>query len=144
MTSIGLTGQLYRNAKTSNLNFMVQMSKEFSISSYFESITVINLHTIWWPQLHSTYHRPQVSSIWFMRFLWAPSDSYNCFCWHAIQLVFLPHIVPLRGKRLVYCCFVNLWSMSIASSFWFLVVSCEDRSPTLIPRSGIMLNSYNL
>ena len=32
----------------------------------------------------------------------------NFFCSHAIQLVFLPPIVPLRGKRMVYCCYVNL------------------------------------
>ena len=36
---------------------------------YFEPIDVITLRTPWWPQLHSTYHRPQVSSIYFMRFL---------------------------------------------------------------------------
>ena len=32
----------------------------------------------------------------------------NLFCWNAIQLVFLPPIVPLSGKRVVYCCYVNL------------------------------------
>ena len=53
-TSIGLTSQLYRNAKMSNLNFVVQMSKDFSISSCFEPIDVITLRTPWWPQLHST------------------------------------------------------------------------------------------
>ena len=30
-TSIGLTGQLYRNTKISNLNFVVDMSKDFLI-----------------------------------------------------------------------------------------------------------------
>ena len=30
------------------------------------------------------------------------------FCWHAIQPVFLPSIVPFRGKRVVYCCYINL------------------------------------
>ena len=30
-TSIGLTEQLYRNAKMSNLNFVVQTSRNFSI-----------------------------------------------------------------------------------------------------------------
>ena len=34
-TSIGLTGELYRNAKMSNLNFVAQMSREFSISFCF-------------------------------------------------------------------------------------------------------------
>ena len=48
---------------------MVQMSKEFSISSGFEPIDIITLCTIWWPQVKSTDHRPQVSSIYFMRFL---------------------------------------------------------------------------
>ena len=49
---------------------MVQMSKEFSISSLFEPIDVVTLRIIWWPQLHSTYHGHQVSSIYFMIFLW--------------------------------------------------------------------------
>ena len=48
------------------------MSKEFSISSCFEPIDVVTLHTPWWPQLHSTYHWPQVSSIYFMGFLCLP------------------------------------------------------------------------
>ena len=48
---------------------MVQMSKEFSISSGFEPIDIITLCTIWWPQVKSTDHQPQVSSIYFMRFL---------------------------------------------------------------------------
>ena len=47
------------------LTCMVQMSKEISISSYFEPIGVITLHTSWWPQLHCTYHQPQVSSIFY-------------------------------------------------------------------------------
>ena len=51
----------------SNLNFMEQMSKEFSINSHFEPIDVVSLHTIWWPQLHRKYHRPHVSTIYFMR-----------------------------------------------------------------------------
>ena len=34
---------------------MVEMSKEFSISSCHDSIDVITLHILWWPQLHSTY-----------------------------------------------------------------------------------------
>ena len=38
----------------SNLNFVVQMSKDFSISSCFEPIDVITLRTPWWPQLHCT------------------------------------------------------------------------------------------
>ena len=39
------------------------MSKEFSISSC--------LFTPWWPQLHSSHNQwPQVSSIYFIRFLW--------------------------------------------------------------------------
>ena len=42
---------------------------------YFEPIDVITLRTPWWPQLHSTYHRPQVSSIYFMRFLCNCSNS---------------------------------------------------------------------
>ena len=77
MTSIGLSRQLYGNAKMSNLNFVVQMSKEFSISSSFEPIDIITLHTICWPQLHSTYHRPQVSFICFMRFLWVYLAAKN-------------------------------------------------------------------
>ena len=48
---------------------MVQMSKEFSISSGFEPIDIITLCTIWWPQVKSTDHQPKVSSIYFMRFL---------------------------------------------------------------------------
>ena len=48
---------------------MVQMLKEFSISSFFEPIDVVTFHTSCWLQLHGTYHRPQVSSIYFMRFL---------------------------------------------------------------------------
>ena len=43
---------------------------------------------------------------------------FKFFCWHAIQLVFLSPIVPLRGKRVVYCCHINLLSMSMASPFW--------------------------
>ena len=35
------------------------------------------------------------------------SELLIVFCWHAVQLVFLPPIVPLRGKRVVYCCYVN-------------------------------------
>ena len=50
----------------SNLNFVVQMSKEFSISSCFEPIDVVTLHTLWWPQQYSTYHRPQVSSTYLL------------------------------------------------------------------------------
>ena len=62
----------------SNLNFVVQMSKDFSISSCFEPIDVVTLHTPWWPQLHSTYHQPQVFCIYFMRFLCAHvSTCYN-------------------------------------------------------------------
>ena len=38
--------------------------KGFSISSCFEPIYVVTLCT---PQLHSTYHQPQVSSIYLMR-----------------------------------------------------------------------------
>ena len=75
-TAIGLAGQLYRNAKVPNLNFVVQKSKKFSISSCFEPIDVVILCTLWWPQLHSTYHWPQVSSIYFMRFLWL--QACNC------------------------------------------------------------------
>ena len=60
----------------SNLNVMVQMSKEFSISALFELIDVITLHTIWWPHMHITYHQPQVSSILFMRFLWFKPTVY--------------------------------------------------------------------
>ena len=41
-----------------NLNFVVQMSKEFSISSLFEPIDVITLHTIWWPQPAAQYTPP--------------------------------------------------------------------------------------
>ena len=43
----------------------------FQFSSCFEPIDVVTLRTPWWPQLHSTYHWPQVSSIYFMRFLWS-------------------------------------------------------------------------
>ena len=46
------------------------MSKEFSICYFFVPIDIVTLQTIWWLQLHSTYHQPQVSSIYFMRFLW--------------------------------------------------------------------------
>ena len=50
---------------------MVKMSKEFSIPRYFfEPIDVVTFCTHWWPQLHSKYRRPQVSSIKFMRFVW--------------------------------------------------------------------------
>ena len=52
------------------------------------------------------------------------------FCWHAIQLVFLPLTVSLRGKWVVYCYFVNLWSMSMASPFW---IKLEANLPTLAP-----------
>ena len=41
-------------------------------------------------------------------------------CWHPIQLVFLPHLIPLRGSRVVYCCFVTLLSMSMAPPFLIL------------------------
>ena len=60
-TSIGLKGQLYRNSKMSNLNFMVQMSKEFSISSLFEPIDVVILCTIWFIQFI-----PPTSSFFFL------------------------------------------------------------------------------
>ena len=46
------------------------MSKVFSISSCFEPIDVITFRTPWWPQLHSTNHQLQVSSIYYTRFLW--------------------------------------------------------------------------
>ena len=48
---------------------MVEMSKEFSISSLFEPMDIFTLRTIWWPKLHSTNHQPQFSSIHSMRFL---------------------------------------------------------------------------
>ena len=48
---------------------------------------------------------------------WGSDDVFFC-CWHAIQLVFLPSIVPLRRKMVVYCCYVNLWSMFMVSPFW--------------------------
>ena len=60
-------------------------------------------------------------------------------CWHAIQLVFLSPLIPLKRSREVYCCFVNLWSMSMATPFMILKVRGEDRSPTLIPPPGITL-----
>ena len=52
----------------------------FQFSSCFEPTDVVTLRTPWWPQLHSTYHRPQVSSIYFMRFLWGqfiPTDAFT-------------------------------------------------------------------
>ena len=64
--------------------------------------------------------------------------SKTFFCWHAIQLVFLPPIVPLRGKRVVYCCYVNLWSMSMASPLWILEVSCEDRFTSTIRNTAYL------
>ena len=56
----------------SNMNFYVQMLKEFLISSSFEPIDVVTFCTPCWPQLHSTYHQTQVSSIYFMIFLCWP------------------------------------------------------------------------
>ena len=50
--------------------FMVQMSNQCLISSCFWPIDIITFCYPWWPQLHSTYHQPQVSSIYFWRFLW--------------------------------------------------------------------------
>ena len=58
----------------------------FQFSSCFEPLDVITLRTPWWPQLHSTYHQLQVSSIYFMRFPWflpewqAPLCSIGTLC----------------------------------------------------------------
>ena len=41
------------------------------------------------------------------------------FCWHAIQRAFLSPRSHWEGKRVVYCCFIILWSMSMASPFIF-------------------------
>ena len=71
MTSIGLTSQLYRNSK---MIFMVQMSKEFLLIPFLNQKDVITLHTIWWPQLHSTFNQPQVSPIYFLIFLWSSAS----------------------------------------------------------------------
>ena len=60
----------------SNLNFYETDVKEFSISSCFEPIDVVTLHTPWWSQLHSTHHQPPVSSIYFMTFL-CPLNTLN-------------------------------------------------------------------
>ena len=49
----------------------------FQFSSCFEPIDVITLCTHWWPQLHSTCHQPQVSSIYFLRFLWFSTIPSN-------------------------------------------------------------------
>ena len=67
------------------------------------------------------------------------SELYLIFCcWHAaIQLVFLQPFIPLKGS---FCCFVILWSVSMA--FLNFKVSCEDRSPTITPPSGIMLKLF--
>ena len=54
---------------------------------YFEPIDVITLRTPWWPQLHSTYHRPQVSSIYFMRFLCIETTSCLFMEWRTINSV---------------------------------------------------------
>ena len=47
-------------------------------------------------------------------------NEIETFFWHAIQLVFLPPLIPSRGSRVVYCCFVTLWSMSMAPPFLIL------------------------
>ena len=63
----------------------------FQFSSCFEPIDVITLRTPWWPQLHSTYHWPQVSSIYFMRFLCFEHKLIFWFlivmCWHCLPFM---------------------------------------------------------
>ena len=54
---------------------MVQMSKEFSNS--LEQTDVVTFSTLWWHQMNSTSHQPQVSSIQFMRFLCSRSQQYQ-------------------------------------------------------------------
>ena len=116
MTSIGLTSQLvYRNAKMSILNFVVQMTKEFSISSCFEPIDVVISCTIWWPQLHSSYHQPKVSSIYFMKFLWA--EGFTIFFFAE------PFLFSFRFNNFVIFSFLRFFSSKsrhevFAEFFW--------------------------
>ena len=96
MTSIGLTWQLYTEIQRClKWTLMVQMLKEFSISYLFEPIAVVTFCTLWWPQLHSTYDWPQVSSIYFTRFLSVHSKACKkCFTilhkkvWKSILILF--------------------------------------------------------
>ena len=46
----------------------------------------------------------------------------NFFCWQAIQLVFLPPRSHWGGKRVVYCCFFILWSMSLYDSMIYVYI----------------------
>ena len=104
MTSIGLTWQLYTEIQRClKWTLMVQMLKEFSISYLFEPIAVVTFCTLWWPQLHSTYDWPQVSSIYFTRFLSVHSKACKkCFTilhkkvWNSIHILFFsPHLVDV-------------------------------------------------
>ena len=51
--------------------------------------------------------------------------------------------IPLRGKRVVYCCFVIQWSMSMASPFifeWWVVRTDHHTTPELSSKhnSGVV------
>ena len=69
----------------------------------------------------------------FFKFPWS-----NIFCWHAIQLVFLP---PRShwGERGWYTVVSLFYDQCLWPQLLYLMVSCEDRSPSLIPPSGITL-----
>ena len=90
-----LTGQLYGNANMSLWTFMAQVSKEFSISYLFEPIDVVTWCSVWWHKLHSAYQWPQVSPIYFMRFLYIEIwfytwvQDHKLFCCYFIKEPFL-------------------------------------------------------
>ena len=80
-------------------NLLYRYQRNFQFSSCFEPIDVVTLLTLWWPQLHSTQHQPQVSFICFKVCLY-----YDKYRFH----VSLGHLISKEKKsgslnQLAYC-----------------------------------------
>ena len=100
--------------KFKDMNFNGTDFKGIVIATFCTK-NVFTFFTLWWPQLHSTYHQPQVSSIQFVTFLRAEGTrNYLSFCWilHFIKSLKLSLLIYFI-IFFVYFCIFNLCIFAI-------------------------------